>query len=297
MKEWKLLLAGFLSLASLSAAAQTVEYIHTDALGTPIAVTNASRVVIERSEYEPYGKLLNRPLTDGPGYTGHVQDAATGLTYMQQRYYDPGIGRFLSVDPVTADSGTGANFNRYWYADNNPYRFVDPDGRAPESVMDRRVVYSRLSPEQVEGVEAQHSEIGSQVGAGMAAGVAVLLVAVPDPTDALVAGVVVKAVGSAAKSGRSANRVAPNPRAGGPHSTIKRDADGNTSNTATYEPNSRNPSGFQETKRVDVTGKSHRNPDGTVVPTPHVKEAGSKGVRPARPEELPRPKPEELPRK
>lgn len=66
---------------------------------------------------------------DGPGYTGHVQDAATGLTYMQQRYYDPTIGRFLSVDPVNANSGTGANFNRYWYANNSPYKFTDPDGR------------------------------------------------------------------------------------------------------------------------------------------------------------------------
>ena len=46
-----------------------------------------------------------------------------------QRYYDPTISRFLSVDPVTAHSGTGANFNRYWYANNNPYRFTDPDGR------------------------------------------------------------------------------------------------------------------------------------------------------------------------
>jgi hypothetical protein len=35
------------------------------------------------------------------------------------------------VDPVTAYSSPGANFNRYWYANNNPYRFYDPDGRAP----------------------------------------------------------------------------------------------------------------------------------------------------------------------
>jgi uncharacterized protein RhaS with RHS repeats len=48
---------------------------------------------------------------------------------MQQRYYDPMIGRFLSIDPVSADPKTGGNFNRYKYAANNPYRFTDPDGR------------------------------------------------------------------------------------------------------------------------------------------------------------------------
>lgn len=48
---------------------------------------------------------------------------------MQQRYYDPAVGRFLSVDPVSTNPSTGAGFNRYWYADNNPYKFIDPDGR------------------------------------------------------------------------------------------------------------------------------------------------------------------------
>jgi RHS repeat-associated protein len=109
--------------------AETLTYVHTDALGSPIARTNSAGTVIERSEYEPYGKLLNRPNDDRAGYTGHVMDSASGLTYMQQRYYDPQIGRFLSVDPVTADGNTGSNFHRYWYANNNPYKFTDPDGR------------------------------------------------------------------------------------------------------------------------------------------------------------------------
>ncbi|WP_226469880.1 RHS repeat domain-containing protein [Luteimonas panaciterrae] len=107
----------------------TAKYQHTDALGSPVATTDANGKVTERSDYDPYGKLLNRPLKDGPGYTGHVSDAATGLSYMQQRYYDPQVGRFLSVDPVTANTGTGGNFNRYWYANNNPYKFTDSDGR------------------------------------------------------------------------------------------------------------------------------------------------------------------------
>ena len=55
---------------------------------------------------------------------------------MQQRYYDPIAGRFLSVDPVTTDAKTGAMFNRYEYAKNNPYRYVDPDGRCSASRID-----------------------------------------------------------------------------------------------------------------------------------------------------------------
>ncbi|RDY67043.1 hypothetical protein DX912_10190 [Lysobacter soli] len=112
--------------------AQTVEYMHTDALGSVVAVTDSAGSVIERNQYEPYGEDLTG-IKDGAGYTGHVSDAATGLSYMQQRYYDPQLGRFLSVDPVTANGGTGANFNRYWYGNNNPYTFTDPDGRQASS--------------------------------------------------------------------------------------------------------------------------------------------------------------------
>lgn len=54
---------------------------------------------------------------------------------MQQRYYDPGIGRFLSNDPMASDTKTGWNFNRYDYANNNPYRFTDPDGRWAEDLV------------------------------------------------------------------------------------------------------------------------------------------------------------------
>ncbi len=113
----------------LAGGTATVTYQHTDALGSPVATTNSAKTVLQRSEYEPYGYLLNRPMQDGPGYTGHITDAATGLVYMQQRYYDPLIPRFLSVDPVTAYDKPMTNFNRYVYALNNPYRFSDPDGR------------------------------------------------------------------------------------------------------------------------------------------------------------------------
>ena len=108
--------------------AVTVKYQHTDALGSPVAVTNEAGAVIERNDYEPYGAIIGKPAYNGIGYTGHMMDGATSLTYMQQRYYDESIGRFLSVDPVGARL-TSDNFNRYAYAFNKPYLFNDPDGR------------------------------------------------------------------------------------------------------------------------------------------------------------------------
>jgi len=38
----------------------------------------------------------------------------------------------LSIDPVTTDANTGDSFNRYAYANNSPYKYIDPDGRDPE---------------------------------------------------------------------------------------------------------------------------------------------------------------------
>jgi len=114
------------AVATLSRAAGATTYYHTDALGSPVAETDAAGAVVKRRAYRPWGAPVTGSYEQGPGYTGHVTDALTGLSYMQQRYYDPVAGRFLSTDPVPASPGS---FNRYWYANNNPYRNVDPDGR------------------------------------------------------------------------------------------------------------------------------------------------------------------------
>jgi RHS repeat-associated protein len=123
------MLLAFTANSPAAHAQETVEYIHTDALGSPVAVTDANGVVIERTVYEPYGAVVGGLVKDGPGYTGHVSDSATGLSYMQQRYMDPEAGVFLSADPVTAQQGGNFQFNRYRYANGNPYAFVDPDGK------------------------------------------------------------------------------------------------------------------------------------------------------------------------
>jgi RHS repeat-associated protein len=116
------------TMSTAAVATSGVTYIHTDGLGSPVARTDAAGKVISRTRYEPYGYVATGA-TPTIGFTGHVNDSDTGLTYMQQRYYDPVAGRFLSIDPVTTDADTGSSFNRYVYAKNSPYKFIDPDGR------------------------------------------------------------------------------------------------------------------------------------------------------------------------
>jgi RHS repeat-associated protein len=106
------------------AHADTVTYIYTDAQGTPLAEADAQGNITATFDYRPYGSIALGTAPKGPGYTGHVNDPDTGLVYMQARYYDPTIGRFLSRDPA----GQRASFNDYAYVNDNPINSIDPTG-------------------------------------------------------------------------------------------------------------------------------------------------------------------------
>jgi RHS repeat-associated protein len=141
-KSWiqRFLATALMALLALSAAqgAETVTYIHWDALGSPVAATDEAGNVVWREAYRPYGgRINNEPAADSHSrwYTGHPQDADTGLVYAGARYYDPTIGRFLAIDPVGVKADNLHSFNRYAYANNNPYRYIDPDGREALSVL------------------------------------------------------------------------------------------------------------------------------------------------------------------
>ena len=103
----------------------TTTFIHTDRLGSPVARTNSTGRVESRRHYQPFGDTYEAP-NDDIGYTGHKYDNDLGLSYMQARYYDPVIGRFYSNDPVGMTDVH--SFNRYTYANNNPYKYIDPTG-------------------------------------------------------------------------------------------------------------------------------------------------------------------------
>ncbi len=54
-------------------------------------------------------------------------DEGNGFLFMRARYYDTGVGRFISKDPI----GTLGGFNLYGYVGNNPILLSDPNGLVP----------------------------------------------------------------------------------------------------------------------------------------------------------------------
>ena len=62
-------------------------------------------------------------------YRGYYYDIETGLYYLQSRYYDPEVGRFISADEYISTGQGILGFNMYAYCGNNPIMGYDPFGQ------------------------------------------------------------------------------------------------------------------------------------------------------------------------
>ena len=123
------------NIVSSVAPSGAITQFHLDHLGSTRLVTNASRTILEKTEYFPFGEESTTPGPETKKFTGHERDynSASGfsLDYMHARYYSANLGRFLSVDPTweSADVKRPQSWNRYSYVLSNPVNATDPDGR------------------------------------------------------------------------------------------------------------------------------------------------------------------------
>ncbi|TAN30640.1 RHS repeat-associated core domain-containing protein, partial [bacterium] len=108
----------------------------SDELGTARVRTNASGAPIETDTSWPFGAYLNNVgSVSNLHFTGKYRDGSSGLDYFGARYYDSGLGRFLTPDWSAAPEATPyanlsdpQSLNPYIYEGNNPASDVDKDG-------------------------------------------------------------------------------------------------------------------------------------------------------------------------
>jgi len=92
-----------------------------------VSINQATQVATIRRQL-PYGapRGTNPTWPNSEGFVGGTRDN-TGLTHLGAREYDPGVGRFVSVDPLQ-DLNDPQQWNGYTYSNNNPTTFSDPSG-------------------------------------------------------------------------------------------------------------------------------------------------------------------------
>jgi RHS repeat-associated protein len=111
-------------------------YLEGDQHGTNQLTLDSGTGVVIRRAFDPYGNQLGTttPVSatwpDTHGFLDKSTDAATGLTDVGARQYDPTAGRFISADPVL-NSSDPQSLNGYSYADENPTTDSDPSGQCP----------------------------------------------------------------------------------------------------------------------------------------------------------------------
>ncbi len=117
-------------------------FYRKDAQGNIVAILDRDGNIVVKYIYDCWG---NHAVIDANGqdivnmqhignlnpfrYRSYYYDTETGLYYLQTRYYDPELGRFISQDSIEyADYESVNGLNLYAYCGNNPVMYVDPSG-------------------------------------------------------------------------------------------------------------------------------------------------------------------------
>lgn len=115
-----------------------VTYLVADSLGSVRGTVNGNGTLTATTSYDAWGnpETLGGLLASTPfGYAGGYTDQ-DGLVYLINRYYDPGTGQFISVDPQVAET-----LEPYSYAGGNPISSADPTGMKPVAPLFYRNYY------------------------------------------------------------------------------------------------------------------------------------------------------------
>ena len=116
---------------AIRTGATKLTWVSSDHHGTMNVMVDADSLAVQRRRMTPYGELRGTAPSAWAGQKGFVnglEDKSTGLVQLGARAYDPTLGKFISVDPVT-DVEDPQQLNAYAYGNNSPMTFSDPDGQ------------------------------------------------------------------------------------------------------------------------------------------------------------------------
>ena len=122
----------------------TVYYYVTNLQGDVVALLDSTGAQVVGYTYDAWGRLLSTTgskastlgLYNPLRYRGYVYDRETGLYYLQSRYYNPTIGRFINADAFTSTGQGLLGNNMFAYCRNNPVRRVDISGATDADCFD-----------------------------------------------------------------------------------------------------------------------------------------------------------------
>ncbi len=103
---------------------------HVDGLGSTRQLTNAAGAIEDAYVYDAFGNLIEggERFENSYLFAGEQRDSEVGLDYLRARYYNPAIGRFISVDPYEGTLSDPFSLHDYQYAHANPVVNIDPSG-------------------------------------------------------------------------------------------------------------------------------------------------------------------------
>lgn len=108
-------------------------YYLVNAQGDVSAILDSGGKIAASYDYDAWGNCTVYNSSDAAigdlnplRYRGYYYDAETGFYYLQSRYYDPAICRFINADGQFTDGFIGSNL--FAYCENNPIRYSDPTG-------------------------------------------------------------------------------------------------------------------------------------------------------------------------
>jgi len=143
----------------------TTYYYVTNLQGDVMGMVDSAGNTVASYTYDPYGKLLTatgeladkNPLR----YRGYYYDSESGLYYLQSRYYDPAVRRFINADSQIGIGNIGG-YNLFSYCENDPVFRIDHSGEDGKTIELGHGWYCRIDGEDTNSSTQRHIHIWNE---------------------------------------------------------------------------------------------------------------------------------------